>query len=143
MTNKHAFWNGTLMQFIRKAMSRYAATIRQEPAISVLIFVALPYPALIIGAWDNALPKTVNQGRAGTMPIGKPQGLSPNPAFRFVRLWSFRGLLSATTLTKAMRNGIMGLHKKFTFLVSKPRTLARRSATSIGLRYPHSIARMA
>lgn len=140
-----------IVQFVGKAMGRMKRLSLAESAIACSVLGTSPKPALrqknrMDGAiLVNLFPEAIFERAASVVIVDESLRLTFNPAPSFVvSLRNWCGLTTAA-LTVAYGDfierklglnmfwGMLGAHKKFTFLVSKPRTFARRWATSIGV----------
>lgn len=143
MANQHAFGDWSIGQFVRESMRRNVSRVVFELAIAAAAFVAFatkPEPTVIQSASIHHCPKSIFRlGHASAMAAKKLTGLALDPFVAFIVAWRNSCLLSTTAMAKAVGNikrGIMGLHKKFTFLVSRPWTVPAVAGLLLLVRTP-------
>ena len=122
MADEHTFWNGAMVKLPRETMDK-STLVGPEHAISLVVRAAIPQPALFFAATFNLLPEAVKsrfplQSRMVTM--DEMNRLPLDPTALRASLLGDGCKVAATTMAITVGNivrGIMGMHKKFTFLV--------------------------
>ena len=127
VANAHAVRDGAEVKFPRQAMSHEPLTVRFHRAVTVFDHVAAPQPTLVWRSGRYSFPKENVQGLCFSglygledMAVKKAHRFALDGAALGARLLGYVGLLSTAAMTVTVGNvvrGIMGMHKKFTFLV--------------------------
>ena len=118
-----------------------------DNAVSIAVVISRPRPTVIGAALIDFLPKALFDRRSRpdviVMPNDESKRLTLDVAsLGFVTLGNWRGLAASTfaEFCWSLARGILGVHKKFTFLLPKPRTPASVAGHFLLVSTPVSIA---
>lgn len=133
MSNNHAIGDGTIMQFVGKAVGVNCLAVYPKFAIASSHVRAHPLPTLVGAALVYLLPKTDDRINAPVVAGNKAFRLALDPSISGAGLERNWGELSTTTLAITIGNfvggvvrGIMGLHRNLSFLCQVPGRYQRR-----------------
>lgn len=131
-----------ICQLVGDAVSqkRLATATNMDSPIAKFVCATLPLPTIVGAKNTHAQPEAICDGaKTRVMSVDEAKWFAfymVAPIFISCREF---GLLSASALAKAVGNikrGIMGLHKKLTFLVSKPRAIPVAAGLLLLVRTP-------
>lgn len=106
VTYFHAFWNGAVVQLVRKSVRGVQSFPITNLAVTCWKRITIPAPTFIWAAHVYEIPKTINEGAATVVVVDVLNGFALDPALANPVVWSKPGLFATTAVAVTIWNFI-------------------------------------